>query len=101
MIRQHAAQRTPVATTPGSLQSVPLLPRLAPALPPAPVVADPAMRRVLERIERLAATDIPVLVRGESGTGKEVLVQHLHAIGARAAGPLVAENCAAIPESLA
>jgi len=49
----------------------------------------------------LAGSDLPVLVQGESGSGKEVLVQYLHASSGRAAGPLVAENCSAIPESLA
>ncbi|MDB4743029.1 sigma-54-dependent Fis family transcriptional regulator [Planctomicrobium sp.] len=51
-------------------------------------------------IERLAATDLPVLVLGESGTGKEVAAQALHHQGPRAARPFVAVNCAALTETL-
>ncbi len=51
-------------------------------------------------IERLGATDLPVLILGESGTGKEVVSQALHFHGPRAERPFVAVNCAAIAESL-
>lgn len=51
-------------------------------------------------IERLAATDLPVLILGESGTGKEVAAQALHHQGPRAARPFVAVNCAALTETL-
>ncbi|WP_417851134.1 sigma 54-interacting transcriptional regulator [Thalassoglobus sp.] len=51
-------------------------------------------------IERLAATDLPVLVLGESGTGKEVAAQALHHQGPRASRPFVAVNCAALTETL-
>jgi two-component system, NtrC family, response regulator AtoC len=61
----------------------------------------PAMRALLTRIERLAPRDITVLVRGETGTGKELVATLLHALGPRAAGPLVRFNCAAIPSQLA
>src|SRR5512146_713591 len=54
----------------------------------------PVMRTLLTRIERLAARDITVLVRGETGTGKELVATMLHALGRRAAGPLVRFNCA-------
>lgn len=51
-------------------------------------------------IQRLAATDLPVLILGESGTGKEVAAQSLHHQGPRAARPFVAVNCAALTETL-
>jgi two-component system response regulator AtoC len=61
----------------------------------------PAMRRLLETTTRVASRDVTVLVRGETGTGKELVAQHLHALGRRAAGPLVRFNCAAVPAELA
>ncbi len=61
----------------------------------------PAMRLVLERIDQVADTEANVLIRGETGTGKEILARLIHAASARRAGPFVAVNMAAIPESLA
>lgn len=61
----------------------------------------PAMRLVLERVNQVADTDANVLIRGETGTGKEVVARLIHAGSARRAGPFVAVNMAAIPESLA
>ena len=60
----------------------------------------PAMRSVKHRVGRVASSMAPVLVRGESGTGKELVAQALHASSQRAAGPLIAVNCGAIPENL-
>jgi two-component system response regulator PilR (NtrC family) len=59
-----------------------------------------AMRQVKERIEKVARSMAPVLVRGESGTGKELVARAVHACSHRADGPFVAVNCSAIPETL-
>ncbi|HWN68431.1 MAG TPA: sigma 54-interacting transcriptional regulator, partial [Haliangium sp.] len=64
------------------------------------VLADPAMLRLYELLRRLARSDLPVLVLGETGTGKENAAAAVHHFSARADRPLVALNCAAIPESL-
>ena len=62
--------------------------------------AGSAMRRVFEHIEKVAETDLTVLVRGESGTGKELVAQALHHRSTRARRPFVAVNCAAISREL-
>ncbi len=59
-----------------------------------------AMRTVMWLIDRAALRDTPVLLIGESGTGKELLARALHKNGPRAAGPFVAVNCSAIPDTL-
>ncbi len=60
----------------------------------------PAMRRVFETIQKVAETDLTVLIRGESGTGKELVAQALHDRSARRGRPFVAVNCAAISREL-
>jgi two-component system response regulator HydG len=64
------------------------------------VGSSPSMRKVFDLITRVAATDIAVLVTGESGTGKELVARAIHSQSARASGPFVAVNCAAVPPSL-
>jgi len=65
------------------------------------IVGDsPAIVGLRGTIDRLAATDLPVLILGESGTGKEVAATSLHNQGPRAARPFVAVNCAALTETL-
>jgi DNA-binding NtrC family response regulator len=64
------------------------------------VGSGPAMRRVFEMIEKVAETDLTVLVRGESGTGKELVAQALHQRSPRRGRPFVAVNCAAISREL-
>jgi two-component system, NtrC family, response regulator PilR len=59
-----------------------------------------AMRAVRDRVNKVARSMAPVLVRGESGTGKELVAQAVHACSHRATGPFVAVNCGAIPEQL-
>ena len=64
------------------------------------VAESEAMKGVLDLIGRVALHKTTVLITGESGTGKEVVAQAIHRASPRAAQPLVAVNCAAIPESL-
>lgn len=62
--------------------------------------SDPELLKVLRRAKMAAQTVSPVLVTGETGVGKEMLVQSMHNAGPRAGQPLVAQNCAALPETL-
>jgi len=58
------------------------------------------MRRLRTTIEQYARADAPVLILGETGSGKELVARQIHARSARAEGPFVPVNCAAIPETL-
>jgi DNA-binding NtrC family response regulator len=72
-------------------------------LPPVPeglVCHSAAMQRVLQTAAVVAPSEAPVLVLGPSGAGKEVVARLIHAWSGRATGPLVAANCAGLPESL-
>ncbi len=72
--------------------------------PPSPLatldLGDPCLRQAIVLAERLADRGIAMLLYGETGTGKEVFVKALHAASHRADKPLVAINCAAIPDAL-
>ncbi|QZP07245.1 PEP-CTERM-box response regulator transcription factor [Caenibius sp. WL] len=64
------------------------------------ITAAPEMVRVARTIERVANANVSVMLLGASGTGKELLAKGLHEASRRKAGPFVAINCAAIPETL-
>ncbi len=66
----------------------------------AVVGASLAMRRLYPLCERLAATDVPLVIEGETGTGKEVLAEAIHKASARRDGPYVVFDCTAVPPSL-
>ena len=58
------------------------------------------MLELFRQLEKVAASDITVLIQGESGSGKELVARAIHDNSPRGEGPLVAVNCAAVPESL-
>jgi len=64
------------------------------------ITAAPEMAKVARTIERVAPTNVSVMLLGASGTGKELLAQGLHQASDRRSGAFVAINCAAIPENL-
>lgn len=70
------------------------------SLLPQLIGRSPALRRVRSFLDKAGAVDAPVLIQGETGTGKTLLARHLHRTSRRAEAPLVAVNCAGIPESL-
>lgn len=62
--------------------------------------ASPQMREVYRMIEKVAPTDVTVLVVGESGSGKELVAHTIHRMSSRSGSPFVAVNCGAIPATL-
>lgn len=64
------------------------------------IVVSPAMRRVLDMVQRVAQTNATVLIAGESGSGKEVIARAVHHHSLRCAKPWVDVSCAALPEHL-
>ncbi len=60
----------------------------------------PAWERALDRARQAAATDADILIEAESGTGKELIARLIHRLSPRRAGPFVALNCTAFPETL-
>ena len=66
----------------------------------APIFASQAMKTVVRTVERVAPSDVSVLITGESGTGKEIIADLLHNLSPRAKNPLIKINCAALPREL-
>jgi transcriptional regulator with GAF, ATPase, and Fis domain len=58
------------------------------------------LQSVMDRVERVARSDVPVLIFGETGTGKEVMARAIHTRSARSSGPFMRVNCGAIPAEL-
>ena len=70
------------------------------SMDPVIITRSPRMKDVLSLVDAVADTDSTILISGDSGTGKELIAQRIHARCHRAANPLVAVNCGAIPEEL-
>jgi DNA-binding NtrC family response regulator len=66
----------------------------------SPIFQSPAMKAVVRTIERIAPSDVSILITGESGTGKEVIADLIHNLSPRNKGPLIKINCAALPREL-
>jgi transcriptional regulator with GAF, ATPase, and Fis domain len=64
------------------------------------VGTSPPMQQVFRKVEKIAVTDISVLITGETGTGKELIAREIHNRSPRAGKPFVTINCGAIPENL-
>ncbi|MDE2595617.1 MAG: sigma 54-interacting transcriptional regulator [Sphingomonadales bacterium] len=100
VIREGGARRYTLRYADGAAEAS-LAALVACITPPgAPIAADPESLSVLALAERLALSEIPVLINGPTGTGKEVLSRFIHDHSPRAAGPFVAVNCAAMPETM-
>lgn len=109
-LRLHPGSGAAAGAEPAAPNAAPpAVPATAPVVDPATeaeevwqglVGKSPAMLQLRALLRRFGPTDAPVLITGESGTGKERVAQALHALSKRAARPMVAENCAAIPETL-
>ncbi len=64
------------------------------------VGTSPPMQQVFRKVEKIAVTDISVLITGETGTGKELIAREIHNRSPRAGKPFITINCGAIPENL-
>ena len=82
------------------LQSRRALRQVDPTAPAGLVGSSPAMLRTIDLARRVAQVDSTVLITGESGAGKERIARFIHDESARTAGPFLAINCAAVPETL-
>src|SRR5215831_9971845 len=103
LCRSYPADDSPFASLPAR-KGAPagVMPFADPTSAEAPAIVgqSPAMRRVIEQIHQVAATDSTVLLLGETGTGKELLATEIHQHSARRARGMVRVNCAAIPATL-
>jgi DNA-binding NtrC family response regulator len=66
----------------------------------SPVFHSASMKLVMRTVERIAPSDVSVLITGESGTGKEVIADLIHTLSPRSKGPFIKINCAALPREL-
>ena len=66
----------------------------------SPIFRSAAMQEVVRTVERIAPSDVTVLITGESGTGKEVIADLLHALSPRSKNKIIKINCAALPREL-
>jgi DNA-binding NtrC family response regulator len=66
----------------------------------SPVFQSSVMQTVVRTVERIAPSDVAILITGESGTGKEVIADLIHAMSPRSKGKIIKINCAALPREL-
>src|SRR5207244_8163584 len=66
----------------------------------SPIFHSASMRSVMRTIERIAPSDVSVLITGDSGTGKEVIADLIHTLSPRSKAPFIKINCAALPREL-
>ena len=66
----------------------------------APVFQSPQMQNVVRTLERIAPSDVTILITGESGTGKEVIADLIHSLSPRSKNKIIKVNCAALPREL-
>lgn len=99
-LARRAALRPAADIRPSAGGPAPLPGRRGVANPHPLIAEDPAMREVVAFAEAVADSEATILITGESGVGKEVLARHIHRRSRRAAGPFVAVNCAALPDTL-
>ncbi|MGD0815263.1 MAG: sigma-54 dependent transcriptional regulator [Verrucomicrobiota bacterium] len=66
----------------------------------SPIFQSPAMKAIVRTIERVAPSDVSILITGESGTGKEIIADLIHNLSPHSKGPLIKINCAALPREL-
>jgi DNA-binding NtrC family response regulator len=64
------------------------------------IFQSPSMKAVVRTVERIAPSDVSILITGESGTGKEVIADLIHTLSPHSKGPLIKINCAALPREL-
>jgi len=67
---------------------------------PQPIFQSQAMQNVVRTVERVAPSDVAILITGESGSGKEVIADLIHAMSPRSKGRIIKINCAALPREL-
>src|SRR5690606_30438766 len=60
----------------------------------------PAIKQLRQQINKIARSQAPIYICGESGSGKEIVAKHIHLLGPRKEGALIAVNCGAIPSEL-
>lgn len=99
IVREGSTHTTVTYSDPVSENALAML-LAAMAGPEDPIAADPESLSVFALAERLAVSDIPVLINGPTGTGKEVLSRFIHTRSNRREGPFIAVNCAAMPETM-
>ena len=97
-VRKARDSSRPEPALPPEPSPTPVVP--APAAPTMIPGRSPAMLRVQGLLDRVAGSEVTVLIQGESGTGKEVAARYLHDHSARAGGPFVAINCATVSPNL-